>query len=670
MSDNFVVIIGAGPAGLQAGYFCEKFKMDYLILERGENVSNFFRVFPKHRKLISINKPNNGINNPEDPLRFDWNSLLCDDLKFTDYTDEYYPHADVLVKYMEDFQEKYKLNIKFNSNVASIDKDKGGRFVVCTEDGEEYRSTILISAAGFGEINIPEGIKGSELGETYWGMDPKSTKYKNKKVLILGKGNSAFETAKGLIEQCDEIFLASPNKLRFAHETHYVGSIRSTNDLTYENYQLKSKNICLDATPVSIERTEKGTLKVHLTAELNDYNFEFDHVIFATGFKMNTSLYSNQVKPDMTNCGKLPLVDEKFMSRNVENLYFAGCLMHSCDYRVGTSGFIHGFRHNVEFLIRYLAKQHFSQPLEYQKIKFDVPTLSKYFLDRATKGAGLFLQIKTLADVAVVNLETQEIKYYIDLRRDFIINGGIGHSENEILVVMHLNYGTFYVPGKEGRRPKPTEHELGHTSPYLHPYFNIYRYSNGAVQQIGEYQLLENVFNMFNQDSFQARNLEMLEQAFQKFSYPKLGQATLQRQLNLSSDLDSNYLVLHRLFGGHNRMNKEKGIYFKFLDYIPFKYERDGLVFVKNYFSRGSSFIVKDINSNPWALRILEVCEERGTLILEIAPENCKISMGYIMYEMTWNIESKLFNINLSYFTDLQGDFVKETLSLLESFHV
>ena len=73
------LIIGAGPAGLQMGYFLEKAQRSYLILEAGATPGTFFTKFPRHRKLISINKVYTGFDDVELHLRWDWNSLLSDD---------------------------------------------------------------------------------------------------------------------------------------------------------------------------------------------------------------------------------------------------------------------------------------------------------------------------------------------------------------------------------------------------------------------------------------------------------------------------------------------------------------------------------------------------------------------------------------------------------------
>jgi len=48
------IIVGAGPAGLQLGYFFERARRDYLILERAERAGTWLLPFPIsliHKKL-------------------------------------------------------------------------------------------------------------------------------------------------------------------------------------------------------------------------------------------------------------------------------------------------------------------------------------------------------------------------------------------------------------------------------------------------------------------------------------------------------------------------------------------------------------------------------------------------------------------------------------------
>jgi cation diffusion facilitator CzcD-associated flavoprotein CzcO len=105
------LIVGAGPAGLQLGYYLEKAGRNYLILEAGDAAGTFFKRYPRHRTLISINKVYTGFDDPEVNMRWDWNSLLGDnqDLLFKHYSKRYLPPADELVRYLNDYAAHYQL---------------------------------------------------------------------------------------------------------------------------------------------------------------------------------------------------------------------------------------------------------------------------------------------------------------------------------------------------------------------------------------------------------------------------------------------------------------------------------------------------------------------------------------------------------------------------------
>lgn len=49
-------VIGAGPAGLQLGFFLQQAGRDYVIIEREASAGSFYKTYPRHRQLISINK--------------------------------------------------------------------------------------------------------------------------------------------------------------------------------------------------------------------------------------------------------------------------------------------------------------------------------------------------------------------------------------------------------------------------------------------------------------------------------------------------------------------------------------------------------------------------------------------------------------------------------------
>ena len=54
-------IIGAGAAGMQLGVFLQHARRDYVVIERNASAAAFFQRYPRHRKLISINKKYTGV---------------------------------------------------------------------------------------------------------------------------------------------------------------------------------------------------------------------------------------------------------------------------------------------------------------------------------------------------------------------------------------------------------------------------------------------------------------------------------------------------------------------------------------------------------------------------------------------------------------------------------
>src|SRR5450755_3290710 len=147
MNFHDYLIIGAGPGGLQMGYFLEQAGRDYKILEGGAGVAQFFRTKPRHRRLNSFNKRFNWFPEPEFNLRFDWNSMLTHDYSFPfrEYSKELFPLADTMVQYLNDFSEHFDLKIQFNTRITHVSRDPETKlFVLTDKDGNEYQCRVLL----------------------------------------------------------------------------------------------------------------------------------------------------------------------------------------------------------------------------------------------------------------------------------------------------------------------------------------------------------------------------------------------------------------------------------------------------------------------------------------------------------------------------------------------
>jgi thioredoxin reductase len=336
------LIIGAGPAGLQMGYLLQKQGINYAILERGECAGTFFKTFPRHRKLISINKVYTGYDDPEINLRWDWNSLLSDDegMLFKNYSRRYFPAADDLVRYLNDYALFYGLRILFNKKVTRVYRNaRNGEFHVATADGDVYRARTLIVATGLARPFLPDipGLKSVEVYTTV-SVDPKD--FENQRVLIIGKGNSAFETGDNLVETAAMIHLASPNPIKMAWATHFVGHLRAVNNNLLDTYQLKSQNATIDA---AIREVRQHSDSYHVVFEYTHAEGEveelvYDRVIACTGFRFNAEIFDASCRPRLTLCDRFPDQTPAWESVNVPDLYFAGTLMQMRDYKRYMSG--------------------------------------------------------------------------------------------------------------------------------------------------------------------------------------------------------------------------------------------------------------------------------------------------------------------------------------------
>lgn len=479
--DNFnviekdYIIIGGGPAGLQTGYFLKKYEKNYLILEKSNNVGNFFKKYPIHRKLISINKVNTGNKNKDFNLRHDWNSLLSDndDLLFTKYTKKYFPDAKMLVKYLNDFYIKNNLNVEFNSEVKKIDKIHN-TFYIYTKNNT-YKTKKLIIATGLfkqNKIDIPGIINYSDLTLN-------KTKFQNKNVLILGQGNSAFEVADYLIDTSAIIHIGAKKSLKFAWQTHYPGDLRAINNNFLDTYQLKSQNGIFEFDikyAKIILKNKKYYIHDTINKNLRDQLPEngYDYIINCTGFSMDNSIFGN-IKPK--NNGKIPIINNKFESINVPNLFIAGTLMQYKDFKKSSSAFIHGFRYLIRTMVR----------LETHNLKKNVigtkKELFSKIIHRINNSSGLYQMFNTLVDVVI--FENNKIIYIEEVLYCYALD------TFKNMLIIKFNYGDFggvieytknlgkssYVFGLD--RVKGITDKTAHLSNFLHPILELY--NNGKI---------------------------------------------------------------------------------------------------------------------------------------------------------------------------------------------
>nr|VFJ73126.1 MAG: Pyridine nucleotide-disulphide oxidoreductase [Candidatus Kentron sp. FW] len=495
------LILGAGPAGLQLGYYLERAGYSYRILERGGSAGTFFRKFPRHRMLISINKVYTGCDDPERNMRWDWNSLLTDDHGFLlkDYSKKYFPDADTLVRYLEEFAGKYVSNIRCNADVVRVSRDEEG-FHAETSEGEVFSGQRLIVATGVSKPWSPP-IPGIEMAEQYSSVSVDPADFTNQRVLIIGKGNSAFETADNLIGHAATIHVVGPELLQFAWQTHYVGHLRAINNNFIDTYLLKSQNGILDATVEKIEREGegfRGTVIYHRAADSRS-SYYYDRIICCTGFQLDTDIFDESCQPEMDpeTYNRFPTQNEKWASVNVPDMYFAGTVTQQRDYKKTTSGFIHGFRYNVRTLFHYLAQRYHDAPWPHEVVGRN--DIAPAIIGLINRSSALWQQFGFLGDVFVLGDET---RHYETVPMDYIHGGELVGDSPYLTVTLeygHHDFDTLY-------DDRVSEHDADNAadSTALHPVIRLCR--KGEV--LSEQHLVENLEAIWEDNALHIRPLE------------------------------------------------------------------------------------------------------------------------------------------------------------------
>jgi thioredoxin reductase len=495
--DHEYLVLGAGPAGVQAGYYLERAGRDYRILEAGESPGTFFKTFPRHRRLISVNKRHTGYDDREVNLRWDWNSLLAEEgagePRFTDYSDRYFPPADRLVDYLGDFARRHTLRVEPGARAQRVSR-AGAGFRVEDEAGRSWSARRLIVATGMSRPHLPP-IPGIELADSYSDAPKDAAAYTGEHVLIVGKGNSGFETAEPLIETAAVIHVVSPESLRMAWQTHHVGHLRALNNDFLDTYQLKCQNAVLDATVERIRRRADGRLAVtmaysHAGGEREE--LVYDRVICCTGFRFDAAIFDASCRPELALEGRFPAQTSEWESPNVPDLFFAGTLMQTRDYKRAASSFIHGFRYNVRTLHRLLERRYHGRELPSRPVPATPEALAEAVLARCNRSSGLWQQFGFLADAVVVPEAGSEGRYFEELPMDWLRERDLAGGGACFAVT--LEFGPSRPdPFRIERAPEPARAEEGH---FLHP---VVRRLEGG-REVARVHLLENLYGEWHDE--------------------------------------------------------------------------------------------------------------------------------------------------------------------------
>ncbi len=372
--DYPVIVIGSGPGGLQASYSLRRLGIDHAVISADPSPGGMFRRWPFFQRLLSWTKPHALVARGSRAYeRYDWNSLLGDEPATralqADRMDgsSYFPSRPEMESNLAAFADVAGVAVRYDCRWTSTRLDEGPagrRFVVETIDGL-YRATALIVAVGVAEPRTPPGV-GMELTRHYADVLPAES-YAGKRVFIIGKQNSGFELANGLLPWACQLVLSSPSPTRLSVDTRSLVGVRARYVQPYEDHALGGGVVILDAATERVERVEggDGTFAVDLrrTDGGGGLRFEVDEVISATGF---TCPLGDLPDLGVTTFGasRLPTQTPWWESTSVPGVFFAGTIGQGAKglQRHGmpsNSGAVNGARYNARIVAARVAATQF-----------------------------------------------------------------------------------------------------------------------------------------------------------------------------------------------------------------------------------------------------------------------------------------------------------------------
>jgi thioredoxin reductase len=405
-----VVVVGSGPGGLQSAYCLARAGIPrFAVLSRDDEPGGMFRRFPVFQRLISWTKPRAPVE--RDTREYEWydhNSLLGDEPghrglvpALMDRTFDL-PSREEMEAGLRSFVERTGIAIRHGCAVENTRREADG-LVLTTSDGE-YRCKAAIFALGVTAPWRPD-LPGAETARHYVDTG-RPSHYDGKRVVIIGKRNSGFEVAHGLLPWARQVTLVSPRPVQTA--VLALSALRVRYLHPYDEYvRGGSGTYVLDAAIERIERTPDG-YRVHAdgTTWQGKHDLEADEVILATGFRTPLEPLTDLDVATVAD-GRIPAQTPFWESVSSPSVYFAGNATQgapgmSKHGAAASSTSVNGFRYNARVLVDHLAREHFG--IEPPRRELAPDEIVPFLLAELTRAPELWIQKGYLA--RVVTLDT------------------------------------------------------------------------------------------------------------------------------------------------------------------------------------------------------------------------------------------------------------------------
>ena len=311
-----LIIIGAGPTGINVGVEAQKAGLSYLIIEKGLLANSIFN-FPANMTFFSTSK-----------------NLEIVDIPFISHQDK--PTRREALEYYRRIVESYQLRINFYEEVKSMSHN--GELKEIQTSKSSYQARNVVVATGFYDTPRLLGVPGENLPKVKHYYD-EAHPYLGQKVLVIGGANSGCDVALETWQKGAEVTMAIRKPDLYEKVKYWIlpniknrikeGSVKAHFNTIVK--EIKEKSVVL-------ENEENGTFEI-----------ENDWVLAMTGYMPDYDLMERLQIPISDDDLKLPLYNEETLESPIGNVYITGVLNAGM---MTSKLFIENTRHHAEVVIR------------------------------------------------------------------------------------------------------------------------------------------------------------------------------------------------------------------------------------------------------------------------------------------------------------------------------
>lgn len=315
-----ILIIGAGPIGLNCALEANKNNLNYLIIEKGTIVNSLYN-YPLYMKFFSTA-----------------DKLEIDEIPFISAAPK--PGRQEALEYYQGIARQKNLNINLYEKVLKVSKNDDV-FEIKTSKSTYYAKNVIIST-GFYDIPNLMNIPGENLEKVkHYYTEPYP--YAKQKIVVIGSSNSSVDAALETYRKGAEVTMIIRN-------SEISPSVKYWVKPDIEN-RITEGSITAHFNSELLEIKKHSVIFKDETGQLNEIDNDF--VLAMTGYLPDFDFLKNSGIELQGECLN-PFYNDQTMETNVPNLYLAGVVCGGKDTHLW---FIENSRIHAEMIVRNILSK-------------------------------------------------------------------------------------------------------------------------------------------------------------------------------------------------------------------------------------------------------------------------------------------------------------------------